>query len=110
MQCGKLRHRATIQAHPADKNSQGWPSKEWVNIWENAPCDVEDLTGRERYSTQQIVAEATTKITLRGFNGWRDKIKPSCRVLADSRRFDVKYMTNPDGRDFVIVLICTEIV
>ena len=114
MQAGVLRHRITIERHnPGTKNAQGFPSTAWEPVLSNIPSDVKDLSGRELYGAQQTVAEATTKVIMRGYSGWRAQIKSSCRIVCqdgDVRFFDVKVPINPDGKDRWLEILCVEIV
>ncbi|HWR36374.1 MAG TPA: phage head closure protein [Clostridia bacterium] len=110
MQAGKLRHRITIQRRPLTKDSAGQRTGPWEDVFIDLPAEVRDLAGRELVSAQEIHAEVTGAIFLRGFEGWRSQIKPDMRVVSGERIFDVRSVTNPDGRNRELQLLTMEIV
>lgn len=109
IRAGRLRQSVTIQQRPEQTDDYNQPSGDWQDVI-TVRADVVDLTGKELVATQKVVAEATVKITMRGYPGWRDQIKPSCRALLGARIFDIKMPLNSDGRDRELTLICVEII
>lgn len=90
MQPGKLRHRVNIQAKSPSQDDYGEPIDEWVNVWENVPAQIEDLSGREYWAAQQIQAEINTEITIR----WRKGITAMHRIVHQTS--DQRAMSPPE--------------
>lgn len=92
---GSLRHRVTVQQRtsPPTRDSFGEPIQVWSNVagvW----ASVEPLTGRELFQAQQVRADLTHRIALRGFAG----LNAAERILWGSRVFNLLPPTNPGER------------
>jgi SPP1 family predicted phage head-tail adaptor len=112
MRSGILRDVATFQKRPATKDGYGQTSGAYANVAAlvNVPVAIEDLFGSELYRAQALVANATTRFTMRGYPGWRADIGPTSRILADGRIFDVKSALNPDGINKELTILAVELV
>lgn len=117
MNAGQLRDRITLQRRPDTKDPGGQRSAPFADVatLTRVPSEVRDLTGRELASAQTITPEVTVSIKMRGFTSWRSQIKPDMRAVfpqpdGSTRLFDIKGITNPDGRDRELQLLCVEFV
>jgi SPP1 family predicted phage head-tail adaptor len=103
LRSGQLRHRVTIQ-ESTGVNVGGVPVGTWtdvVTVW----AAVEDLSGRELMSAQQISADVTTKITMR----WRAGISPKMRAVLGTRVFDIQTPgLDLEGRRREMHMLCKE--
>lgn len=105
MKAGELRHRVTIQQRVTGQDEYGQPLNTWqdmATVW----AKIEDLTGREYFSAQQIpTAQVSTRATIR----WRADVKPEMRLVHGSRVLDIKAVLDPDGRRRQLQLMCQEV-
>jgi SPP1 family predicted phage head-tail adaptor len=106
----KFIHNVTFQNRGTTLDAYNQKSSDWTDVKTLKYCDVSDLQGRELANAQAIHAEVTVSITTRGYSGWRDEITPDMRAVSDGRKFDIKAVVNPDGRDREIHILAKEIV
>jgi len=67
---------------------------------------ITTLSGRELYTAQQIVAEATKVITI----AYRRGVRPKMRALLGARVLDVLYVEDPGERHEELRLLVKEMV
>jgi len=106
MQAGKLRERLTLQRADTDQNRAG----EEVAIWEDLAerwGAVETLGGRELAKAQQVVAEATTKVTLR-YDSTTSTLSVMDRIAHGDRTLEINHVADPDGRRRCMICLCRE--
>lgn len=105
MRAGELRHRVTIQQKTTTQDTYGAPVETWAalaTVWAN----VEALSGREFFDSQQTVAQADHRITIR----YRSDVKPAMRVIYGTRTFDIQAVLDKEGRKRALELLCKEVV
>ncbi len=105
MRAGRLRHRVTIQSPVNAQDQYGAKTPyAWVDL-DTVWASVEPLRGREYIDAEGEGAEVTTKIVIR----YQDNVGPECRVIWDTRVFDVISAINVEERDRQIELMCREL-
>lgn len=110
MDVGRLRDRVTFQQRSTVKDAYNQASSDWEDVLQSFPAEVSDLQGSELIKAQIISAEATVKIVMRGFTGWRTQIVPQMRACFGTRHFDIKSVLNPDNRGVILNILAKEIV
>lgn len=85
MDPGKLRHRIAIQSNNSTASTElGQPIDNWTTVatvWGR----IEPLSGREAFYAQQVQADASHRITLRG----NRTINTKQRLVHESRVFNI---------------------
>ena len=105
VRAGELRHRVTIQQKSISQDTYGAALETWstlATVWAN----VEALSGREFFDSQQTVAQADHRITIR----YRADIKPAMRVVEGTRTFEIQAVLDREGRKRTLELLCREVV
>jgi len=105
MRAGDLRHRVTIQQKTVTQDTYGATVETWAalaTVWAN----IEALSGREFFDSQQTVAQADHRITIR----YRADVKPTMRAVEGSRTFDIQAVLDREGRRRTLELLCREVV
>lgn len=103
MEIGKLKHRVILEAYTTTRDSFGAEIKDWIEVgtvWAN----IEPVSGKEYFSSKQINAEVTTKITIRHLA----EINPKMRVLFKNRIFEVISVINPEEKNIALIFMCKE--
>lgn len=108
MKIGALRHRISIETVALSQDQYGGVHRDsttpFVTVW----GEVQDLSGQELYTAEELHTQITTRITVRFYPG----ISPAmvARVFMDQRdrTFDILSVTDPDGRRFMLELSCKE--
>lgn len=103
MRAGKLRHKVTIQQPTLATNSIGEATKTW-STYAQAWANVQPLTGRELFASQQVNAEQTVRITIRALSG----VVPTMRVLFDGRYYEILSVIDREERGIYMELMCSE--
>jgi SPP1 family predicted phage head-tail adaptor len=104
MDIGKLSKRVAIQSQTITRNDVGEAIETWATI-KTVYASIKPLSARELLRADQLQATATTRMIMRD-NGVT--IKPSYRILWDSRIYDINAINNIDERGHTIELLCTE--
>ena len=102
MRAGELRHRVQLQVS-SEQNSRGNTTKVWGTedaIW----AAVEPLSGRELIEAQEVVADATHRVTIR----YLADVTPRKRFLFGTRELYIESVQNIDERNRELVLTCVE--
>jgi len=106
IQAGKLRHRIKIVQPTLTQDSTGGTDvRENTVVWE-CWASIEALSGRESLVAQALMTSVTHQITIRYAPGIR--ITARMRVLFGSRLFFIESALNPDERNKMLILKCTE--
>ena len=103
MRAGRLRHRLTIQSAAEVKNLDGEAVKTWTavaTVWGS----VEPMTGKELFNAQQVQAQVTHKVMIRG----RD-LRPSWRVTLGAHTFQIDYVLDRDLRGIEVTAYAQEV-
>ena len=104
MRAGKLKHKIVIQNYSETQNDFGEIVKGWADF-KTAYASITPLSAKEFYKAGTN-AEVTHKIETR----YLKDIKPSMRVLYDSRVFSIESVLNIREANKTLQLICTEVV
>lgn len=108
MKIGALRHRISIETVALSQDAYGGVHKDLTTPFATVWGEVQDLSGVELYSAEELHSQITTRITIRFYPG----ISPAmvARVPMDqrSRTFDILSVTDPDGRRVTLELSCKE--
>jgi SPP1 family predicted phage head-tail adaptor len=108
MNIGKLRHRIQVvrDTFASDDLGDMVPTPTTVGTcW----GEVVTLSGREAVNARQLKPETTHRVTLR-WQGASVAIKPSDKLIYDSRTFNVLWVNNLDERNRQIDAYCTEVI
>lgn len=65
MEAGRLRHRIEIDSKVSAQDATGDPVPTWVPWATRVPAEIAAFSGREFFGMNQILAQATAKITIR---------------------------------------------
>ncbi len=105
---GRLRHRVEIEKPSTERNSFGRQKKDSAD-WTSegfASAEIKTLTGREGEVAQQLVAEASHRITVRVQRGFT--LTTAHRFVFRSRYFDIGHVDNVDEVNSIWVCLVRE--
>lgn len=107
MQAGKLRHRVTIQQATVTLQTGGAPVRTWstvATVW----AQVRTVSGGEQRNegADQVVASLFYAVTIRH----KDGLEPTMRVVWGDRVLEVTAIQEPDNRQRMLTLLCSEVV
>ena len=109
MRAGELRHRITIQKPTETSDGIGGVTTTWstlITTW----AAIWPLRGQEYMSAMQTTSNVTHKIRIRRLpTNKRDDFSSKCRILFDSRYFEIQSIINPDERTIYYELMCEEV-
>lgn len=94
MRAGDLDRQITIEAPTETPNAIGEPIQTWsvfVTVW----AKVAPVRGRERFTADQVAAEADTIFRIRWLVGVTEKM----RVSYDGRLYDITYIAELGRRE-----------
>ena len=103
MEIGKLRHRIIFQQTVKVDDTYKGHEVTWANfvtVW----ADVEPLTGREYFFSQQVKAEVTHRVKIR----YRDDITVKMRILFGTRVLGVESIFDIKERHKTLEIFCRE--
>lgn len=105
MQIGWLRHRVTIVEVTIGQSDTGAPEEVWtelVTVW----ADVRTASGSEQLEVplEQMGSSTQFRVTMR----YRDDLRPTMVLLWDDRVLHVHAIVEPDNRQRLIQLECSE--
>lgn len=103
MRAGDLRHQIEIQRYTEIQNDYGEITQTWNTI-HTMRASVNPLSGKEYFASQQINAEVTHKVYIR----YVADIKPSDRILFNTRIFNITSIINYQERNITLELMCIE--
>ncbi len=110
MKPGRLRHRVIIERdenHGVPDRSGGQQAESWVAVG-TRPANVIPLTGRERFSNQQVTAEETHHVEMRYDPDLQTK--PVYRLRFGSRPLQIESIINIEERNRELLVKCKEMV
>lgn len=105
MQAGRLRERVTIQQQSVSRDSYGAEIVTWADVatvW----ASVLPKASAERFivGAAQDLAKISHAVRIR----YRTGITPKMRVSWGGRFLYVQTVTDPDGRERELILLCEE--
>ena len=104
MKIGKLRHRITLQRFTKTRNDFGEVIEDWEDVgkcW----AEVKPVSGKETFTAQQFVAEATHEVWMR----FRKDIKARDRVIDHHGNIlDIQAPLDIGGRGRLLKLLCKQ--
>ncbi len=80
MRGGPLRHRVALQEQVEARTPSGAVTVAW-QTFKTVHASIEPLSARERYTGDQIRAEATTKVIIRFASDVWPRLTPKCRLV-----------------------------
>jgi SPP1 family predicted phage head-tail adaptor len=108
MNIGALRHRISIASVVLTQDAYGGVHQNstapFVTIW----GEVQDLSGRELYTAEELHSQITTKITVRFYPGINPSMVATVSMDQKTRTFDILSVNDPDGRRVMLELSCKE--
>jgi len=103
MRAGIMRHRITIQSKSVVRDSFGGETVTWTTfatVW----AQMRPLSGREYFDARQAQADLTTEIVIRYLAG----VLPEMRVVDGDHVYDIWSISNVEGLNRQMVLLCRE--
>lgn len=105
MKIGALRHVATIQENdPIAVNAANERVDSWGTFEAGVRCSVQELSGRELEFAARKVANVTHKVVMR----YRPGVTPRMRIAWDSRTLNIEAVTDTEGLQRELNLLCVE--
>jgi SPP1 family predicted phage head-tail adaptor len=102
MRAGALRHVIYLQ-----NRSTSIENHEEVSGWETySIVRAEKVEPKGDEAVQSLLANSFMTVVFRV--RYRSSVSPTHRVLFESRIFDIRSVTNPDGKKIELELVCTE--
>ena len=103
MRSGELRHRITIEQPTETRDSYGSVKITWstlATVW----AAIWPVRAKEFVSLGQTQSEVTHRIRMR----YRNDVTTKLRIEFNSRYFAINQVINPDERNIMLELVCTE--
>lgn len=103
LRAGTLNKRVILQTVSNGADGRGGVTETWadtVTLW----AHVEEMSGGEGYEAQQIASRLTHKVTLR----YRTSVTPQQRLKYGTRILKIQSVANPDQRNEMLELSCSE--
>lgn len=100
---GRLRDRVAVQSRTVPRDSFGGLG---TPVWATSStlyAEILPLAGSELWSAQQVIPQATHRVTMR----YLSTVTPKMRLLFGSRELNIESVT-PDERRVWMTLICIE--
>lgn len=104
---GRLRHTVSIQRASSAQDASGHPSEDWSEIGQ-IKASIEPLTGVERTTGQQSIADVSHRIVMRYVPGVSSGITPKDRILFGTRIFDLAAVLNLEERNLMLEIMAKE--
>lgn len=111
MRAGALRHKIMIQAKStaAGRDSFGGQVVAWTSnrgVW----AEVKPIRGSQYFEAQQVQSAVTHKIRIRytTLAGSTEITPGNCRAKWGTRIFNIHAALNPDERNIMLDLMCSE--
>lgn len=105
MRAGKLRQLIDIEQYSETQDGTGDPVKGWTTFVSAVPASIEPMSGRETFTSQQVLSSTTHAVRTRYFAGVTSKM----RVKFGVRYFRINDVRNVDERGRELDLQCVEI-
>ena len=106
MRAGSLRHTVNVQQKEQTAISpSGGAINEWETLYENVCCSITPLTGKELELARQHVGRASHKVVMR----YHPNINATQQLQFGDRIFNIGFVQNMDERNFILALLCTEV-
>ncbi|GEM_PF-4061440 len=103
---GQLRRLVTIQTNAPAVDAHGQPIEAWSQWMRNVPAKIESQGGGEEQRGDGIEAGIVQKVTIRHLGD----VSPKMRLKTDDGRFfNIDRVTDPDGYQRELVLVCREV-
>jgi len=104
LRSGQLRHRVQIQnltqARSSDYGDVQDTASPLAWVW----ASVEPLSGRERWTAQQVAPDVTHRVRMR----YRSDVTPAVQLIHNTRTLRVESAINLEERDEQLELLCIE--
>ena len=107
MQAGQLKHKLDIETELNSQDAYGQTTQQWVVFLRGLWAEIEPISGREYFSSQQVNAEISHRIKIR----YRAGITPNMRVkLGATRYFNIVSVLDLKEAHRAMDLMCTEVI
>jgi len=107
MRAGQLRHRLQLQSATTAPDDFGQPIPTWstyADVW----GEVRPLTGRERYTAQQVQSSLSHQVRIRYRGGVAETHRVRWVDKATIKILDINAVLNTEQRDRELLLLCSE--
>jgi len=104
MKPGKMRERITLTERTMQKDAYGRATPVW-SVFAEVWAEVLDITGREDWSNERVLNEASFAVRVRYQSG----ILADMRIALDGTQFEIVQITNPMRRDKELIIAVREI-
>lgn len=112
MKTGLLRHRISFETISREQDAYGQTGeavrKETTVPFASVWGEVQDLSGSEPFSAEELHAQDMTRITIRFYPGIATAMLARVPMDQRTRTFDVVSVTDPDGRRRMLEVMCKE--
>lgn len=105
MIAGKLRHSVQLIRDVVTGTGNRGQAETTPITLATVPAAIEELSGTELEKAKQLVATATTRVTIRYYEG----LTTADRVQFGDRVLNIGHILNFDNRNFSLVLTCSEV-
>lgn len=104
LQAGTLRHTINLQSPTIVQDAAGQPQQMWASSL-TTRASITSLSGRELFSAQQYIAEATHRITMR----YSPLVRAKMRIVFGGTLYRIEAVNDVDMRHRRLDLLCVEV-
>jgi len=106
LRAGGLRHRISLQVQTETEDGMGGSSLDWAAVTglSSVPAAIWPVSSKERIDSMKLELQITHKIRMRYISG----ITAKHRIVFGSRTFNITSIINPDERNIMLDMLCTE--
>ncbi len=101
---GSMRHFVELQSAGTSRDTYGEQIQSWTK-YGDAWAAIRYVAGEEKDHAQQVSGQDVHKIKIR----YRDDVSVKHRVLWNSRIFEINSIQNPEERNILLILHCSEV-
>ncbi len=99
-----MREQVLIEQRSTQQDAAGQPVETW-QVVARRRAEIERMTGREAWASQQRLGRVPTIFHLR----WVEGIKPQMRLTCAGALYDITSAIDPDGTKAELTLTCLEL-
>ena len=99
MNVGRMRYRIDIEDYISSTDLDGFVTEDWNNfatVW----ADIIPVSGKEYFSSAQILEEVTNKIYIR----YISSIKTTMRIIFGDRIFNIQSILSDERHGFITIM------
>ena len=104
---GQFRHTVHILRIPEKLDEQGQKHQPPVICWNDIPCKVETLSGRQIEQARSLYQNADYRVTMDYIEGVRETHR--LRLIPSGVELHIGHVSNTDLENVELVLLCSEV-